>query len=718
MEPRGELSDEASRAAARRALGALSVVAPVGIVAVDPDGRSWYHNQRWEDFSGTPGRSLRSRPWYLAVHADDADDVAARWKSSVDRQGRFGAFRTIGPDGAVRHCEGQTVPMVDGEGETDGYLIVIVDADPTGTAADPTGTAGTAVGPVLSGAQLLDVVLDRSLEIVTILNPDGSWRWSSGGALRLIGHQADFDPQDGIFRLLHPDDVDAARGVFARAVAGEIDPDERFEMRLRTADGSWRYMEVIVESQVDHPAIRGIVVHARDVTRRHDTLAALEASNRWLSGLIDSMQTGVVLEDEQRAVVLVNQAFVDLFHLPFRPDDVCGRTLESIGLSVAKLVVDPPDAADAAVRLRAQPERIAGVRATLVDGRTLECDFVPMYVHGTYRGHLSTYRDITNQALAEAERERLLASERDENRRLAEMDAFRSESLAAVSHELRTPLTSIVGYTQLLGNLLDRNGVADADATEQVACLDAIVRNVNRLLRLAGDLVGLDSLESRALPLDVSPVDIAAAVRHAERTIAPDAAARSVAVELDVTDGPPLVGDADRLTQLFENILSNAVKFTPADGRVTVRAAPIGDGVDGGGGADGEGGGGPGGSRGAGGDGRGGGGDDDSDGGDDSEDGWEVEIADTGIGIPDDEQALLFSRFFRASNARTRGLPGTGLGLSVAKAIIDRHGGTISIRSIVGAGTCVLVRLPNGAAVAGDANGGGEDGDVGTGAEG
>ena len=563
------MSDEASRAAARRALGALSVVAPVGIVAVDPDGLSWYHNQRWEDFSGTTGRSLRDQPWYLAVHADDAEDVAARWKSSVDRQGRFGALRTIGPDGAVRHCEGQTVPMVDGEGEIDGYLIVIVDAEP----------AGTAVGPVLSGAQLLDVVLDRSLEIVTILNPDGSWRWSSGGALRLIGHQADFDPQDGIFPLLHPDDVDAARDVFARAVAGEIDPDERFEMRLRTADGSWRYMEAIVESQVDHPAIRGIVVHARDVTRRHDTLAALEASNRWLSGLIDSMQTGVVLEDEQRAVVLVNQAFVDLFHLPFRPGDLEGRTLESIGLSVAKLVVDPPDAADAVVRLRAQPERIAGVRATLYDGRTLECDFVPMYVHGTYRGHLSTYRDITNQALAEAEQERLLASERDENRRLAEMDAFRSESLAAVSHELRTPLTSIVGYTQLLGNLLDRDGVDDADATEEVACLEAIVRNVNRLLRLAGDLVGLDSLESRVLPLDVSPVDVPAIVRHAERTIAPDAAARSVDVELDVDDGPPPTGDADRLTQLFENIMSNAVKFTPADGRVTVRAVPIGDGV-------------------------------------------------------------------------------------------------------------------------------------------
>jgi PAS domain S-box-containing protein len=638
MRSSGDLSNEECRAAVRRALGALSVAAPIGIVGVDPEGLSWYHNQRWQDFSGTTGRSLRDRPWYLAIHPDDAAEVATQWRSATDR-GRFGSFRAVGTDGVVRHCEGQTLPMVGHDGQIDGYLIAVTDASIDG--------ADTAAGVALSGAQLLDVVLDHSHDIITILNPDGSWRWSSGGALRLIGHQADFDPRNGIFPLIHPDDVDAARDGFARAVAGEVGADERFELRLRAADGSWRYMEALVEGLVDDPAVRGIVVHARDVTDRRQVLADLEASNRWLSGLIDSMQTGVVLEDEHRKVVLANQAFVDLFHLHFRPQELEGRTLASIGLTAAKVVVDPPDAENAASLVRAQPDRRSGVRITLYDGRTLECDFVPMYVQGSYLGHLSAFRDVTDQARAEAERERLLASEREENRRLAEMDAYRSESLAAVSHELRTPLTSIVGYAQLLRNMLDPDQAAD-----EVECLDAIVRNVDRLLRLAGDLVGLDSLESRALPLAVSPVDIPAALRHAERTVAPEAAAKAIAVDLETTAGPLLVGDADRLAQLFENLLSNAVKFTPTDGRIIARGAPAGDGR-----------------------------------------GWEIEITDTGIGIPEDEQALLFSRFFRASNARTRGLPGTGLGLSVAKAIVDRHDGTITLRSEVGVGTTVLIRL-------------------------
>jgi len=633
----GNLNDEESRAAVRRALGAISAVVPVGLVAVDPDGLSWYHNQRWEDFSGITGRSLRDRPWYLAVHPDDVADVAARWPGAGHRPGRFGGFRVVGADGTVRQCEGETVPMVGLDGGVDGYLIVITDAD----------TGGPSGSPALSGVQLLDVVLDRSHDVITILNPDGSWRWSNSGALRLIGHQADFDPQTGIFSLIHPDDVDAARDAFARALVGEVAPDERFEMRLRAADGSWRYMEALVDGLVDDPAVRGIVVHARDVTERRQVLAELEASNRWLSGLIDGMQTGVVLEDEHRVVVLANQAFVDLFHLPFRPQELEGRTLASIGLSPGRIVADPPDADEAASRVRAMPDRLTGVRITLVDGRTLECDFVPMYVNGTYQGHLSAYRDVTHQALAEAEQERLLASERAENRRLAEMEAYRSESLAAVSHELRTPLTSIVGYTQLLRNMVDPTGAA-----EEVEYLDAIVRNVDRLLRLTGDLVGLDSLESRALPLTVSPVDIPGALRRSEQTVAAETAIKAITVRFDLADGPPLSGDDDRLAQLFDNLLSNAVKFTPPDGHITLRAVPIPE-------------------------------------------GWEVEVSDTGIGIPEEEQDLLFTRFFRASNARTRGLPGTGLGLSVAKAIVDRHDGSIAVRSAVGSGTAVLIWLRN-----------------------
>jgi PAS domain S-box-containing protein len=627
--------EELGRTAVRQALGALTGVVPLGVVAVDPEGRTWYGSQRWQDVSGGTEERSRGRPWYEAVHPDDREAVAARWQSRLDRRGQLGEFRIVAPDGTLRECRAETVAMVGAGGSIDGYLVIVSDAQPP--ADTPADT------PTLSTPHLLSAVLEHSPDIITIINADGSWRWSSGSALRLLGHQQDFDPMEGMFSLMHPLDVPVARRALSRAISGELRRDERPELRLRAADGSWRTMEAVVDVLLDEPSVRGLVVHLRDITDRLRAREALEASSRRLVDLIVSMHMPAVLEDEHRRVVLANQAFLDLFHVEMTPEALVGRTLESVGVSAAQTIVEPADAERVIEEIRASGERTEGVRFVLMDGRTIECDFVPVVVQGVDRGHLSTYRDITHHARAEAERERLLASEREENRRLAEMDAYRSESIAAVSHELRTPLTSIVGYTQLLRSMLD-----PAQVPEEVACLDAIVRNVDRLLRLAGDVVALDSLESRTLPLPVSAVDVPATVRRAVATIAPEAAAKSISVDVEVVRGAAVDGDEDRLAQLFENVLSNAVKFTLPGGTVRVVAMPSGE-------------------------------------------GWEVVVADSGIGIPEDELEMLFSRFFRASNARRRGFPGSGLGLSVARAIAERHGGWVSVRSTVGVGTAVTI---------------------------
>ncbi|MGH8996846.1 MAG: PAS domain-containing sensor histidine kinase, partial [Acidimicrobiales bacterium] len=492
---------------------------------------------------------------------------------------------------------------------------------------------------------VLDRVLAGAPDIITILNADGSWRWSSGAALHLFGHQAEFDAQDWLSRLLHPDDVAVAQEAFTRAVTGEAAPGERFEIRVRAADGSWRLMEGFFDVLLDEPSVGGVVVHTRDVTDRRQVLDELEATNRRLADVISSMKAAVLVEDEHGKVVLANQAFVDLFRLRTSAEQMVGGTLEGADLTLARVVADPPDAAERVAVARQLGQRIETAQAVLVDGRTIEVDFVPTRAKGTDRGNLWAIRDISRQARAEAERERLLVSEREENRRLAEVDTYRSESIAAVSHELRTPLTSIVGYAQLL-----RNMIAAGQRPEELEYVDAIARNVDRLLRLAGDVVALDSLESRILPLVVGTVDVGDVLRQAAASIAPEAAAKSIDVHVDVARGRLLHGDGDRLVQLFENLLSNAVKFTAPEGHISVAGRSAAD-------------------------------------------EWSIEVADSGIGIPDDEVELLFGRFFRASNARTRGIPGSGLGLSVARAIVERHGGTIAVESAVGEGTTVTVYL-------------------------
>lgn len=654
----------------RQALGALAGLLPVGILAVDGDGHAWYASQRWIDLCGATGGN--GLPWYAAIHPDDRRAVAERWRTRVERRGNLGVFRAVGPDGAIRSCRAEAVTMVGEDGDADGHLIVVADATPPDGRDAENGSSDGVTGALsawgaLATPHLLDVVLDRSQDVITILNPDGSWRWSNGGTIRLVGHQENFRPADGIFSLLHPDDVAHGRRVLGRALAGHIDREEKVEVRIRAADGSWRWMEGSLDVLLDDPSVRGIVVHLHDITERRRVHDELEAAHRRLVDLIENMQAAVVLQDEQGRVVLANQRFAELFRLAVPTGELVGKTLPSIGLSASKVVAEPSDASRQLQLLRASGLRREGVRAVLFDGRTLECDFVPLVVQGAHRGYLSMYRDVTGQARAEAERDRLLASEREENRRLAELDVYRSESIAAVSHELRTPLTSLVGYTQLLRGSLD-----PSTSSEEVAYLDAIARNVDRLLRLAGDVVALDSLESRAMPLPIAPVDVCETVARAVQTIRPEASARSIAVLTETRRGPIVQGDEDRLGQLFENLLSNAVKFTLPEGRIVVRARPLREATP-------------------------------RDAGEEGaqaasaprarEPVWEVTIEDSGIGIPEDEVAMISTRFFRASNARRRGLPGSGLGMSVARAIAERHGGSVSVSSVVGVGTTVTVQI-------------------------
>ncbi len=282
---------------------------------------------------------------------------------------------------------------------------------------------------------------------------------------------------------------------------------------------------------------------------------------------------------------------------------------------------------------------------TLFDGRIIERDFVPVFVQGAYRGSLWLLRDVTDQARAECERERLLASERAEQRRIAELEARQSEYLASVSHELRTPLTSIVGYTEMLRELVDARG-----SSEEVEYVDVIARNVDRLFRLSGDLMMLESLESKMTRLAIEVVHAGELTRHGCEAVAPEAAARSVAVERMVGPVPPLRGDAGRLGQLLDILLSNAIKYSHPGGRVRLSVLP-------------------------------------------HDGGWQIDVADDGIGIPPDEQNMLFSRFYRGSNARRRGIPGTGLGLSIARAVAQLHGGDITFQSVLGKGTTVHVTL-------------------------
>ncbi|HET7568844.1 MAG TPA: PAS domain-containing sensor histidine kinase [Gaiellaceae bacterium] len=258
--------------------------------------------------------------------------------------------------------------------------------------------------------------------------------------------------------------------------------------------------------------------------------------------------------------------------------------------------------------------------------------------------------DVTARKEAEADRERLLQRLQRQNERLRELDRLKDEFIALVSHELRTPLTSIRGYLELLGD-------GDAPPDEQSSFLQVIERNAERLQRLVEDLLLAAQADADSLHLAIEDIDLAKLAVDCAEASAPTASARGISLACTVVATPTVRGDEGRLGQVVDNLLSNALKFTPPGGGVHVRVSE---------------------SAGA----------------------AVVEVADSGMGIPEGEQAELFGRFFRTKRAQREAVAGVGLGLSIAKALVEAHGGRIDFTSAEGEGTTFRVHLPLAASAA------------------
>jgi signal transduction histidine kinase len=267
------------------------------------------------------------------------------------------------------------------------------------------------------------------------------------------------------------------------------------------------------------------------------------------------------------------------------------------------------------------------------------------------RAHDSLIAVAAQLSLA-IERERLLEAEREaaealveQNERLIEIDRMKDRFVSSVSHELRTPLTSMVGYLELLVG-----GEDELDEEERAHFLEIVNRNCLRLNRLVDDILFVARVDAGRLSLEREGVDFGELAASAVESARAAASGKGIDLQLSVEEGlPQLEADSLRLTQMLDNLISNAVKFTPAGGTVTVSVSSSGAGI-------------------------------------------RLAVADTGVGIPADEVDRVFDRFFRASSSSVA--QGTGLGLSIVKSIVDVHGGTISVESTEGVGTTFAVDLP------------------------
>ena len=282
------------------------------------------------------------------------------------------------------------------------------------------------------------------------------------------------------------------------------------------------------------------------------------------------------------------------------------------------------------------------VLAVVIAGTAISI-FVLMRLVGILRA-LERLRERERAARADAEQAQMLLAM--QNDQLVEADRLKDEFVALISHDLRTPLTSIIGYVEL--SLEDVEPPLDE---ERRGYLQIVSRSSERLLRLVDDLLFVARLQAGRLILERSDLDLCTIAAQSAQEARPRAEAKQLTLEF-IGGSPVMVeGDKGRLFQLLDNLISNAIKFTPEGGRVEVRAVPA-DSVA------------------------------------------LLEVSDTGIGLGPDEAELVFDRFFRSSRVVAQQVPGTGLGLFIARAIVEAHGGTIAASTRAGGGTTFHVELP------------------------
>jgi two-component system, sensor histidine kinase and response regulator len=364
------------------------------------------------------------------------------------------------------------------------------------------------------------------------------------------------------------------------------------------------------------------------LTRHQASLAEqnvdLERLANVLRAVLDSTIDGILLSDAEGNMQLANRPLVRLTRELGMSYE--GTVVDRL-LSVAHRVKDEVEYRAAMERLRENPdESTFDEFEDTVSGRVFQGFTSPVLDdRGGFLGRLWTLREVTEQR---------------------ELDRLKDDFVATVSHELRTPLTSMMGFLEMI-----REGEAGELNEEQQRFLAIVYRSSERLQRLVGDLLFVARLDANGLQLQFAEARLDEIVRDAVESSSALARSREVSLIAEIDAVPPVSGDRERLSQLVGNLISNALKFTPAGGTVTARSF-----VDS--------------SRAV------------------------VEVADTGIGIPKVEQSRLFQRFFRSSTATEQAIPGTGLGLVISRAIAEAHGGTIDVTSEPGEGTTFRVEIP------------------------
>jgi PAS domain S-box-containing protein/diguanylate cyclase (GGDEF)-like protein len=423
------------------------------------------------------------------------------------------------------------------------------------------------------------------------------------------------------------------KSVYEKLMAGEIESAEYVENPVLTSDGEERIVAWHnALFRADSGEILGTLSSGEDITERERAQEALRESEQKSRILVSSITDGVIMLDKELHVALMNPVALSIL----------GRQ-ESDAYPEATEVQQAleMDFGEWSAKFGEDQETIER-RVIGISGRVYETTIAPIRgARSGFRGMVVSLRDISEEK---------------------KLEELKSEFVSIVSHELRTPLTCIKNALDLI--LSKKTGDISKD---QDKFLSMASRNVNRLARIINDFLDLSKMEAGKMEIRFQKLNPAAIIETAVSTFALGAKEKSVSLAAEIPpDLPIITGDPDRLNQVLSNLLSNALKYTPEGGKVTVKASSI--------------------NR------------------------LEtpipgilslphrhyvrIEVADTGPGIPQDDLERIFDKFFQVEKSLTRMVPGTGLGLPICRQLVEAHKGKIWVESRPGAGSNFVFVLP------------------------
>lgn len=479
-------------------------------------------------------------------------------------------------------------------------------------------------------------------DVIFTATPDGALDFLSERFLERTGAEA--DPARGWRTALHPEDEPRVAEEWRVALSHARPFESR--CRLRTRAGAFRWMIARAHPIHDeHGVVQawfGAITDIHDLVEAETRSAEAEANVRALLG---STRDPVVSIDEHGTILTASASIQRTF----------GYTpAELVGQNVKVLMPEPHRSRHDGhlARYLATGQTFVLERPRLLEGRHRDGHTFPIELSVArverYQGppwFTGILRDVTQSLQTEKERAYLLESERSARMEAEHATQAKDEFLARLSHELRTPLNALLGWTQILRRRPSEETLAEG--------LEAIERSGRAQAQLIGDMLDVSRIVAGKLQMDVRPVPATGWVHAALQIVRPSATEKGVHLVADLPESTEVLrGDPSRLQQVAWNLLSNALKFTPAGGEVRVGAR--------------------------------------------EREGWiELAVSDSGVGIAPEFLPFVFERYRQADASTTRRHGGLGLGLAIVKHLVALHGGQVEALSDgVGRGATFVVRLP------------------------